>query len=119
MSWKKIIDYFDLGADVRPKTGKRAGRDKSLHWLPQYVTLVLGIVVQPFFAAYQQNAQWNFRGIGGRVLFASIVGVVVFPAVYKRAFDPDKPLFVQLCAIFALGMGWESLLRTAMKVAGV
>jgi hypothetical protein len=91
----------------------------SLHWLPQYLTLVLGIVVQPFFAAYQQSGQWNFNGITGRVLFAAIVGLVVFPAVYKRAFDPDKPLFVQLCAIFAVGMGWESLLRTALKVAGV
>lgn len=115
----KILDYFDLGSGSDPKSGRGASRSRSLHWLPQYATLVLGIVVQPFFAAYQQNAQWNFSGIGGRVLFASIVGIVVFPAVYKNAFDADKPLFVQLCAIFALGMGWESLLRTAMKVAGV
>lgn len=115
----KIIEYFDLGSGVQPKTGRGRGPSKVFHWLPQYATLVLGILVQPFFADYQQTAQWNFRGIGGRVLFAAIVGLVVFPAVYKRAFDPDKPLFVQLCAIFALGMGWESLLRTALKVAGV
>lgn len=115
----RIIDYFNLGSNVGPKTGRGVGRPGALHWLPQYLTLVLGIVVQPFFAAYQQTGQWNFNGITGRVLFASIVGVVVFPAVYKKAFDPDKPLFVQLCAIFAVGMGWESLLRTALKVAGV
>ncbi len=113
----KLLEYFDLGSTAQPKTGRGQSPKKIFHWVPQYLTLVLGIVVQPFFAIYQQTGQWNFSGITGRVLFAAIVGIVVFPAVYKRAFDPDKPLFVQLCAIFALGMGWESLLRTALKAA--
>jgi len=95
-------------------------RNKSpSHWVPQYISLILGILIQPFFAAYQQTGNWNFAGFSGRILFALIVGLAIFPAVYKSAFDPDKPLFVQLCAIFAAGMGWESLLKTALKVSGI
>jgi hypothetical protein len=91
----------------------------SLHWLPQYISLILGILIQPFFSAYQHAGHWNFVGFSGRILFALIIGLAIFPAVYKSAFDPEKPLFVQLCAIFAAGMGWESLLKTALKVSGI
>jgi len=114
----KIIKYFDLASDLRPKgaTGKAAG--KQLHWFPQYIALVLGVLIQPFFTFYQQTGNWNFGGFSGRVLFALIVGIIVFPAIYKNAFDPDKPIFVQLCAIFAAGMGWESMLRTVLKTVG-
>jgi hypothetical protein len=115
----KLIKYFDLASELRPRRAEAMAEGKTLHWFPQYIALVLGVIVQPFFAAYQQSGQWNFSGFTGRLLFALIVGIVVFPAVYKRAFDPEKPLFVQLCAIFAVGMGWESLLRTALKATGV
>lgn len=123
-----VLRYFDLASDERARRGEVKGRGRGrnerpgsgdgLHWFPQYVAMVLGVVVQPFFAAYQQTSRWSFGGFSGRLLFAIIVGLVIFPAVYKRAFDPEKPLFVQLCAIFAAGMGWESLLRTALKATG-
>lgn len=117
---KTIIKYFDLASDLRSKRREVKGAiTKTFHWLPQYVALVAGVLIQPFFNAYQQTGQWNFTGFTGRVLFAVIVGLAIFPAVYKRAFDLEKPLFVQLCAIFAAGMGWESLLRTALKAANV
>lgn len=116
---ERIIRYFDLASEQRAKDPTAVSRGKALHWFPQYVFLVVGVIIQPFFAAYQQTGQWNFAGLQGRVLFALIVGLIVFPAVYKNSFDPGKPLFVQLCAIFAVGMGWESLLRTALKATGV
>jgi hypothetical protein len=45
--------------------------------------------------------------------------VLIFPAVYRNAFDPQKPLFVQLCAIFASGVGWQGLLDAVTKASGV
>ncbi len=84
----------------------------------QYLALVLGIAIQPFFAGYQNTSVWAIEGLWGRLLFSVIAGVIIFPAVYKNAFDPDKPLIVQLGAIFAAGMGWESLLATALTAAG-
>jgi hypothetical protein len=115
----KIIRYFDLASELRAKAPVAKAKGKTLHWFPQYVFLIIGIIVQPFFAAYQQTGQWNFAGFRGKVLFAVIVGLTVFPAVYKSSFDPEKPIFVQLCAIFAVGMGWESLLHTTLKATGV
>jgi len=100
-------------------TEVKGARSKTFHWFPQYLALVTGILIQPFFTSYQQTGTWNFVGVTGRILFAVIVGVAIFPAVYRRAFDPAKPLFVQLCAIFAVGMGWESILRTTLKATGV
>jgi len=115
---RRILDYFDL-RPPQPRETKGRTKKRNGHWLPQYVALVIGVLVQPFFSAYQQTGQWNFAGVPGRLLFAVFAGVAIFPGVYKHAFDPQKPLFVQLCAIFAAGMGWESLLKTAVTASGV
>ena len=115
---RSILDYFDLRSR-RPAEVKGRRKGQTVHWLPQYIALVAGVLVQPFFSTYQQAGQWNFGGLSGRLLFAVLAGIAIFPAVYKHSFDPEKPLFVQLCAIFAAGMGWESLLKTALKASGV
>lgn len=81
---------------------------------PQYIVLVLGILIQPFFALYQKTGDWNFAGFLGRILFAVIAAVIILPSVYKNAFDPEKPLVIQLSTLFVAGMGWESLLTTAI-----
>ena len=114
-----IIRYFDLVSNLRPTAATATARGKKLPpiW-PQYVVLVLGVLIQPFLAAYQQTRAWNFTGLAGRLLFAVIVGIVILPGVYKNSFDPEKPLFIQLCLLFVAGMGWESLLRTAMSAVG-
>lgn len=89
--------------------------------LPQYVALALGILVQPPFEHFRNTNphQWDLSSITwGWVVFAIFVGTVIFPAVYKAAFDPTKPIFVQLCAIFTSGLGWQALLQTAVKAGG-
>jgi hypothetical protein len=112
-----IIGYFDLQSARRqpdPEAFKRSHPNAHIVW--QYLALVAGILIQPFLARYSAAKIWDFHGFSGWLLFALIVGLVIFPGVYKKAFDPaSSPILVQLCAIFASGIGWQSLLATAGK----
>jgi hypothetical protein len=95
-------------------------RDSSyLPVLPQYLVLTLGIAVQPFLAAFHETKRWSFAGWADWALFAAIIGMMVFPAVYRKVFDRTQPLFVQMCAIFTLGVGWQTLIGTAGRAAGL
>jgi hypothetical protein len=118
--YKDIKTYFDLVSDVRVERARDTDSPLSAKKkitippiVPQYVALVLGILIQPFFSAYQINGTWEFQGIWGRLLFSVIAGIIILPSVYKNAFDPDKPLIIQLCLIFVAGIGWENLLSIA------
>jgi hypothetical protein len=84
----------------------------------QWVALFAGVMIQPSFQAYQATHKWAFDGLGGWAFFALITSVLIFPAVYRNAFDKDKPVVLQLAPIFAAGLGWQSLLTTAIKAAG-
>jgi len=113
-----LIRYFDLVADVRPRhaKAKAAGEtSRELHWLPQYIALLLGIVVQPFIQRYMTSGAWNLAGLWGWVAASAFIAVVALPAVYRRSFDPEKPLPVQLAVMFSSGMGWQSLVGAALK----
>ena len=118
----KIFTYFDLQAEARGEVKLQGRGTKSsqadLTVFPQYIALVLGILVQPYFEAYRAPGSWAFSHVAaiGGLIFAIIAGLVVFPSVYRRAFDAGQPKFVQFCVIFAGGMGWKALLDTAVKV---
>ena len=118
----KIIRYFDLASELRPKRAQAKSaseKQKELHWFPQYASLLLGIIVQRFFQQYLSTGIWNLSGFWGWVIASCILAISVFPGVYKKTFDPEKPIFLQLCVIFALGMGWQSLVGTGLKSAGI
>lgn len=83
----------------------------------QWLALFAGVLIQPFFQAYQATHKWQWAGFSGWALFALITSILIFPAVYRKAFDRDKPVIVQVGPIFAAGLGWQSLLTTAVKVA--
>ena len=123
-----ILKYFDLMSNVREgiNRGVAVARDGQITeqppkmpavW-PQYLALILGILIQPFFMAYQQTGAWNFEGFVGRILFALICGIMILPAVYKNTFDETKPILLQFCTLFVSGMGWQSLLGTVLKGVG-
>ncbi len=120
MDFNSIIRYFDLASETR-RGGANAVADgnepKAAAWWPQYLALVAGIIVQPPFEHFRNSTphEWALSAVPSWIPFALIVGVVVFPALYKNAFDPTKPMFVQLCAIFTSGLGWQVLLQTALK----
>jgi hypothetical protein len=115
-----VRDYFDILSKVKgvQKGPPPPGTAAQLHWVPQWVALILGILIQPFFTQYQMTGEWGFHGFWARLLFSIITAVIIFPGVYKNAFDPTKPLLVQLGPIFTSGMGWESLLGAAFKAGG-
>jgi hypothetical protein len=88
--------------------------------LPQYGAVALGVLVDPLLRNYIALDKFNFDfgGLPGRTGFALLMAIVLLPAVYKNAFDPDKPMLVQLCALFVSGLGWQSLFQTAVTAAG-
>jgi hypothetical protein len=119
---QKIIEYFDLGSEARARQraiSTNAAAQTSIPWLPQYIALLLGIVVQPFFQRYMETGVWELRGFWGWLAGSAILSAMAFPSVYKKTFDVEKPLFVQLCVIFTAGTGWQTLVSTALKTAGV
>jgi hypothetical protein len=116
----KLIRYFDLQSDRRTLGMKAQGGSPGQApspVIPQYCMLVTGIVAQHFLEIFRRTGEWQLGGFWAQLLFAIIVGVVIFPAIYKQSFDPEKPIFVQLCSIFAGGMGWDSLFTAAVGAA--
>jgi len=124
----EVIRYFDLQSEQRPTlpaggatatAAPSADGDHALV-LPQYGAVALGVLVDPLLRGYITSGIFNFdfAGVLGRTAFALLMAIVLLPAVYKNAFDPDKPILVQLCALFVSGLGWQSLFQTAMTAAG-
>ncbi len=81
----------------------------------QWVALFLGVAIQPYFEGFREKHVWQFSGFWGWTLFALITSVIIFPAVYRKAFDGEAPAIVQIAPIFAAGLGWESLIGTVVK----
>ncbi len=126
-----IVRYFDLhsrqrsvtpkGVTAAPRT-KRAAEPSAKHApvLPQYAAVAAGVLVDPLLRSYIDSETFNFDfwSLLARAGFALLMAILLLPAVYKNAFDPDKPLLVQLCALFTSGVGWQSLFQTAATAAG-
>jgi len=116
----KIIGYFDVTADYRPNGPRAISTMKKIHWLPQFLALVAGISVQPFMQHYMATGSWNFEGFLGRVLASLIIGIMGFPAVYKKGYDQRTSiLIIQLFTLFTAGMGWTTLCNTALTAANI
>jgi membrane protein YdbS with pleckstrin-like domain len=112
-----LLRYLDLQSENRQLTVMPRNKDRkpvALPVIPQYITLVLGITLQPYWVAFQENHNWDFKGLTSWLIFALITAVTIFPIVYKKTFDPSSSLFVQLCTIFSAGVGWQSLIAIAI-----
>jgi hypothetical protein len=120
----EVVRYFDLRAPagtMRAARGpavssaKRGAAQATGHAavLPQYGAVSLGVLADPLLRNYieTQSFSLDFAGIAARTGFALLMAIALLPAVYKNAFDPDKPILVQLCALFASGLGWQSLFQ--------
>lgn len=115
----RIIRYFDLQSAHRHVLAQ--GHDSTAPpapVLPQYLIVSAGVIADPLLRAYISSGAWSFElpAVLGRMLFGLIVGIILLPAVYKSTFDTQKPVLVQLAALFPLGIGWQSLFTTATKI---
>ena len=115
----EIIRYFDLQSNHRDITakGNSAGTPYAPVF-PQYLVVSAGVFVEPVLRKYINSGAWQFEwsDLLGRAVFGLIVGIILLPAVYKSTFDAEKPIFVQLAALFPLGIGWQSLFTSATKI---
>jgi hypothetical protein len=131
-----IFDYFDLQSEERKK--QKTARDLGLQTMvdtkspgapeattapqfapvwPQYIALVLGIVADPFIKNYIATKSFgmDLGALGPLLAFSIVMGIMILPGVYKNSFAPDKPILVQLAAIFTAGVGWQTLFEAAAK----
>ena len=132
-----LIEYFDLQSDQKKKqkelnelTLKSFDDGKSppatpatpsfAPVIPQYVALVLGILADPFIKSYiaTKSFSMDLGAVGPLLAFSIIMGIMILPGVYKNSFAPDKPILIQLAAIFTAGVGWQTLFEAAAKSAG-
>ena len=116
----KIGDYFDLQSESRTLAAQ--GQSKGNIYapvLPQYAAVCLGVMVEPYLRHYINSGAWEYDGqdLISRIVFGLVVGVIILPGVYKSSFDPEKPIAVQLAALFPIGIGWQSLVASAAKIA--
>ena len=115
-----ITSYFDLLDGYAERRARATGIPARPPVLPQYLALAAGVVAEPFIHNFMTNqgAPVDWRMLGLRLLFGLLVALIIFPGVYRNAFDPERPIFVQLCAVFASGIGWQSLFQAATAAAG-
>ena len=117
---RNFIRYFDLQSENRPLVPMSDGANAPSNpapVIPQYLTAAAGVIVEPFLRNYVTQGGWqiDFNTLTGRVAFGLIIGIMILPAVYRQAFDPQKPILVQLAAIFPMGIGWQSLVGSPAK----
>lgn len=119
--FQSLVSYFDLQSGegrIRADSDLSAGTGSHFAavW-PQYLTVASGVVAEPFLRNYIAVGSWSveFSQLGGRIVFGLIIAVMLLPAVYRAAFDPSKPIIVQLAALFPMGIGWQSIVHVGAK----
>jgi len=115
-----ISNYFDLQSQNRPlATEGQTKGNSSAPVLPQYGAVCLGVIVEPYLRHYINTGAWDYdvQAFVSRIVFGLVVSIIILPGVYKSSFDPEKPIAVQLAALFPIGIGWQSLVASAAKIA--
>ena len=109
-----LITYFDLTAGLAARRVAGPTIPERPPILPQYLALATGVMAAPFVHQLIRPRQLDLEAaIGTDLVFGSILAIVLFPILYRNAFDPERPILAQLCAIFALGIGWQSMFQAA------
>ncbi len=114
-----LIRYFDLQSASRTVVPRgQSALPVQAPVLPQYIVVCAGVVLEPYLRNYTTTGSWqvDWSHLLGRVIFGLVVGMILLPSVYKAAFDPKKPLVVQLAALLPLGIGWQSVFASATKL---
>ncbi|WP_298894640.1 hypothetical protein [uncultured Psychroserpens sp.] len=103
----------DVQGENDPSTGPKA--------IFQWLALFAGVLIQPFYAFYKEARNFGTPSEVYQdyyfVVFALIVSIVAFPTVYRKAFDANRPKWMQLIPVFTAGLGWQTIVDTAVEVA--
>jgi hypothetical protein len=105
---KSIASYFDL---YNKEVLEEAGKNDKPHngWIAaQFIALYFGILSKSLLDYLAVGNQMRFSLV--RLLVALIVATAIFPAVYKQALSEAGPGIVQLCVVFASGLGYKTLI---------
>ena len=111
-----LKNYFTLYTDSNRvlEEGVETNSSKP-HSLIQWLVLLLGIVFQPFFTSFKDTGDFVWDYSWKFLLFAIIVALIAFPGIYRKAFDSDKPKWIQIIPIFTSGLGWQTLVDTVFN----
>ncbi|MCT8340293.1 hypothetical protein MG296_09530 [Flavobacteriaceae bacterium TK19130] len=102
------------------KSEGNAETNKAPHSIFQWLALLLGVLIEPFFSYFSEHATFHFKEAYTSNyfwVFALIVAIVTFPSVYRSAFDDNKPKWVQMIPIFTAGLGWQTLVKSVAKAS--
>ncbi len=114
-----VKNYFSI-YNVPQKALRSLATPNKPHSFFQWLAMLFGVLIQPFFSYYKTHGKviwelayknWEF------LLFAVIVAVIAFPGIYKSAFDATKPKWIQMIPIFTAGLGWQTLVDSAVSAA--
>jgi hypothetical protein len=108
-----IASYFDLTDGLAERRAMAPIKLERPPVVPQYLALAAGVAAEPFVSQLIAPRPMGLVAILSQIAFGLIIATTIFPGVYRNAFDPERPIFVQLCAIFASGIGWQSLFHAA------
>ena len=105
-----MASYFNL-----------APNDPNAAWLPQYAAVALGVLVEPYLRDYVAKGQWDLtpEALAGRLVFALLMTLAILPGVYRRTIDPDRPVAIQIMALFPMGLGWRTVFDGLQKPTGI
>lgn len=100
----------DAVSEIVPKM--TLGRQMAL-----YGTLVFGNVASNFLDAYRASQPWHPNLL--TLIFAFVVAIVLLPgAIDSNKLNGQKEELVQFAMVFTYGMGWQTLLGSAIKAVG-
>ena len=113
-----IAGWFDLSGADRP-LGPASGADMSLvHQTLLYLVVVLGVVLAEAVAMARRGAPVRIELNRSWLIVASIVALVVFPAVWREIGALDEAsLLVQMGMAAQGGVFWGVVMAGAEKGA--
>ena len=104
------------GEGAMARAADRPSRLTLGRQLALYATLLLGNLASSFLDAYRAGRIWRPSLLS--MLFGLIVGMVLLPgAIDADKLSGEREELVQFAMVFTYGMGWQTLLGSAIQTA--
>ena len=110
-----FLNPLRLQGPARAAASVKKGMPIIVWQLIVYIALVVGIAASSFFSGYRAGVtEWEFSWWAA--LFAVIVGFILLPGIVDSNQPPGiGSILLELSKAFTYGIGWETLLATAIK----